>query len=102
MRSVRFLVRALTAGTALLTVVAGAAAAQAAPVAAAGTQPVHDYSQAVRERVWVQTPVDSDADGQRDRVAVRIIRPRTDAKVPVIFQASPYYAGLNDVPNHDD
>ena len=102
MRSVRILVRALTAGTALLTVVAGAAVAQAAPAAPAGTQPVYDYTQAVRERVWVQTSVDSDADGRPDRVAVRIIRPRTDGRVPVIFQASPYYAGLNDVPNHDD
>jgi X-Pro dipeptidyl-peptidase len=103
MRSVRFLVRALTAGTALLTVVAGAGVAQAAPAPAAGTQPVYDYTQAVREQVWVQTSVDSDADGAPDRVAVRIIRPRTDGrKVPVIFQASPYYAGLNDVPNHDD
>ena len=101
MRSVRFLVRALAAGTTLLTVVAGASVAQAAPTV--GTEPVHDYTQAVRERVWVQTAVDSDADGQPDRVAVRIIRPRTDGrKVPVIFQASPYYAGLNDVPNHDD
>ena len=102
MRSVRFLVRALTAGAALLTVAAGAAVAQAAPAPAAGTQPVHDYARAVRERVWVQTSVDSDADGQPDRVAVRVIRPRTDTRVPVIFQASPYYAGLNDVPNHDD
>ena len=104
MRSVRFLVRALTAGTALLTVAAGATAVQAAPAPAAGTEPVHDYTQAVRERVWVQTSVDSDADGKPDRVAVRIIRPRTEdgRKVPVIFQASPYYAGLNDVPNHDD
>lgn len=104
MRSVRFLVRALTAGTALLVTVAGAAAvARAAPGPAAGTEPVYDYAQAVRERVWVRTAVDSDADGAPDRVAVRIIRPRTDGrKVPVIFQASPYYAGLNDVPNHDD
>jgi len=104
MRSVRFLVRALTAGTALLTVVAGAAVAHAAPKPAAGTEPVYDYTQAVRERVWVQTSVDSDADGKPDRVAVRVIRPRTPdgRKVPVIFQASPYYAGLNDVPNHDD
>src|SRR3954447_24553008 len=76
----------------------------ATPAAAAGrsTEPVHDYGQAIREQVWVQTPVDSDADGRPDRVAVRIIRPATTAKIPVIFQASPYYAGLNDVPNHDD
>ncbi|WP_433362317.1 Xaa-Pro dipeptidyl-peptidase [Actinoplanes sp. CA-142083] len=66
------------------------------------TLPVYDYSQAIREQVWVQTAVDSDSDGRPDRVAVRIIRPAGAPKVPVIFQASPYYAGLNDVPNHDD
>ena len=98
--------RALVAGTAVVTVLASAAVAQAAPTGAVrGTEPVHDYAQAIREQVWVQTPVDSDADGRPDRVAVRIIRPRASAdglKVPVIFQASPYYAGLKDVPNHDD
>src|SRR5688572_32720924 len=77
----------------------------AAAVSLAATEPVHDYTQAVRERVFVESSVDSDADGRRDRVEVRIIRPaETDSglKVPVIFQPSPYYAGLNDVPNHDD
>jgi X-Pro dipeptidyl-peptidase len=69
------------------------------------TQPVFDYTQAIRERLLVETTVDSDHDGRRDRVEVRIIRPRETEqglKVPVIFQPSPYYAGLNDVPNHDD
>lgn len=78
----------------------GTQPAVAAPLA--GTQPVHDYAAAIRERVWVQTTVDSDRDGRPDRVAVRIIRPAADVKVPAILQASPYYAGLNDVPNHDD
>ncbi|WP_306214729.1 Xaa-Pro dipeptidyl-peptidase [Actinoplanes sp. RD1] len=78
-------------------------AAAAPPGPATGTQPLYDYTQAVREEVWVQAPVDSDADGQPDRVAVRIIRPReATGPIPVIFQPSPYYAGLNDVPNHDD
>ena len=44
-----------------------------------GTQPIYDYARAVREQVWVQTNVDSDSDGMRDRVAVRIIRPRASA-----------------------
>jgi X-Pro dipeptidyl-peptidase len=102
MRSVRSVAHTLAAlTTAALLALATATVAQAAP-AAAGTEPVHDYGQAIREQIWVQTQVDSDSDGRPDRVAVRIIRPRTDAKVPVIFQASPYYAGLNDVPNHDD
>jgi X-Pro dipeptidyl-peptidase len=103
MRSARALLRVCTAAGAAALLLTGAAVAQAAPGATAGTEPAYDYTQAVREQVWVQTEVDSDADGKPDRVAVRIIRPRTDGrKVPVIFQASPYYAGLNDVPNHDD
>jgi X-Pro dipeptidyl-peptidase len=118
MRSLRTAVRSsavvLTATITLLagvgTVLTGAGAARAAPAdpptETSETQPVHDYARAVRERVWVQTDVDSDADGRPDRVAVRVIRPRatadTDLRVPVVFQASPYYAGLNDVANHDD
>ncbi|WP_430790848.1 Xaa-Pro dipeptidyl-peptidase [Actinoplanes sp. G11-F43] len=95
--------RLLARSLSLLLVLAGSAVITATPAAAAtGTQPVHDYASAIRERVWVQTPVDSDSDGKPDRVAVRIIRPDTSARVPVVFQASPYYAGLNDIPNHDD
>ncbi|MEV6342593.1 Xaa-Pro dipeptidyl-peptidase [Actinoplanes sp. NPDC051851] len=70
-----------------------------------GTEPVYDYAAAIREQVWVEAPVDSDGDGAKDRVAVRVIRPAETAgglRVPIIFQPSPYYAGLNDVPNHDD
>jgi X-Pro dipeptidyl-peptidase len=78
----------------------GPAPANATPTT--GTQPIYDYTQAIRERFTVETTVDSDHDGRRDRVEVRVIRPRTTARVPVIFQPSPYYAGLNDVPNHDD
>ncbi|MEV6493730.1 CocE/NonD family hydrolase, partial [Actinoplanes sp. NPDC051633] len=99
MRSSRAVLAALTT----LAVLQPAMPAAAAPPAP--TEPVYDYTQAIRERVWVQTTVDSDFDGQRDRVAVRIIRPRESGprtKMPAIFQASPYYAGLNDVPNHDD
>lgn len=89
---------------AALVAVFGAVVVPAAPAMAGdpGTQPIHDYASAVRERVWVQSTVDSDSDGKPDRVAVRVIRPSVGFKVPVIFQASPYYAGLNDVPNHDD
>jgi X-Pro dipeptidyl-peptidase len=111
MRSSRTGARLCAVLSAVVTVLAGGTAAVAAPtspptaVTPSGTQPVYDYTQAIREQVWVQAPTDSDADGEPDRVAVRIIRPReTEAgvKVPVIFQPSPYYAGLNDVPNHDD
>jgi X-Pro dipeptidyl-peptidase len=97
MRLIRLMAVTLCALTASAAAVAPATAATKGP-----TEPIYDYTQAVRERVWVQTPVDSDADGKPDRVAVRVIRPATSTRVPVIFQASPYYAGLNDVPNHDD
>jgi len=46
---------------------------------------------------------DSDNDGSPDRVAVDILRPKETEqglKVPVIMEASPYYAGGNDVANH--
>jgi len=108
MRPIRTAVRLAALATATVTVLAGPTPAHGAPATSltpTGTQPVFDYTQAVRERLLVQTPVDSDGDGRRDVVAVRVIRPReTEAglRVPVIFQPSPYYAGLNDVPNHDD
>ncbi|MEV6601544.1 Xaa-Pro dipeptidyl-peptidase [Actinoplanes sp. NPDC051346] len=108
MRTFRGGARLLAAACAVITVLGAASTATAAPAPPAGlggTEPIYDYTQAIRERVWVQVPVDSDADGQPDRVAVRVIRPRETAatgKIPVIFQPSPYYAGLNDVPNHDD
>ncbi|MFI5936593.1 Xaa-Pro dipeptidyl-peptidase [Actinoplanes sp. NPDC051494] len=58
------------------------------------TVATYDYADAVRESVWVQTPDDADEDGVLDRVAVDLVRPRTGpgVKVPVIMDASPYYA----------
>ncbi|MDI6099977.1 Xaa-Pro dipeptidyl-peptidase [Actinoplanes sp. NEAU-A12] len=95
--------RLLARSLAVLLVLTGPVVMAADPAhAATPTQPIHDYASAIREQVWVQTPADSDADGRPDRVSVRIIRPATARKVPVIFQPSPYYAGLNDIPNHDD
>ncbi|REE95256.1 Xaa-Pro dipeptidyl-peptidase [Thermomonospora umbrina] len=58
------------------------------------TQPVFSYRDAIRERVLVESPVDSDGDGRRDLVNVDVIRPRETArglKVPVIIDESPYY-----------
>jgi X-Pro dipeptidyl-peptidase len=107
MRVRRLLAGVLVAGT----VLAPAAPAGAVPdrphivVTDGVTQPVFDYTRAIREQLTVESTVDSDGDGRRDRVAVRVIRPaetERGLKVPVIFQPSPYYAGLNDVPNHDD
>ncbi|KAB0644035.1 Xaa-Pro dipeptidyl-peptidase [Burkholderia latens] len=58
----------------------------------------------IEENAWVDTPVDSDRDGTKDRIHVRIVRPSetaSGARTPVIVLASPYYAGLADSPNHD-
>ncbi|MGS0894648.1 Xaa-Pro dipeptidyl-peptidase [Burkholderia stagnalis] len=58
----------------------------------------------IEENAWVDTPVDSDGDGARDRIHVRIVRPSetaSGARTPVIVLASPYYAGLADSPDHD-
>jgi X-Pro dipeptidyl-peptidase len=60
------------------------------------TQPVYDYADAIRESVSVDTHLDTDSDGQTDKIAVDIVRPReTDAagvRIPVIMDASPYYS----------
>ncbi|MDY0393717.1 CocE/NonD family hydrolase [Virgibacillus halophilus] len=61
------------------------------------TQPVFSYENAIREKVYVETNMDSDMDGKPDKVAVDIIRPRetgNQIKVPVIMDASPYYESL--------
>ncbi|WP_188191085.1 Xaa-Pro dipeptidyl-peptidase [Nonomuraea sp. SYSU D8015] len=68
------------------------------------TQPVFSRADAIKQTVFVEVAgTDSDNDGEPDRVAVDILRPKeTDQglKVPVIMEASPYYAGGNDVANH--
>src|ERR1700755_3203079 len=60
------------------------------------TVPVYSYENAIRESVWVQTNLDNDADGVRDKVAVDIVRPRETAarrlRVPVVMEGSPYYS----------
>ena len=56
------------------------------------TRPVFS-AEPVRETVWVETGQDGDRDGVVDRVAADIARPAgTDAQVPVIMDASPYYS----------
>lgn len=67
------------------------------------TQPVFSLADAVTERVWVGTRLDTDHDGVPDRVAVDISRPRETAtaglRVPVIFEQSPYRKDVwGDVP----
>jgi X-Pro dipeptidyl-peptidase len=58
------------------------------------TQPVFSYKDAIREHVYVESGVDSDRDGKKDRVNVDIIRPKETEhglRVPVIMDESPYY-----------
>jgi X-Pro dipeptidyl-peptidase len=89
-----------TATAAALTAATGVARAGSAPkikVANGVTQPVFSYADAIREHVFVESTVDSDGDGARDRVNVDIIRPKETAqglKVPVIMDESPYYDNL--------
>lgn len=52
------------------------------------------------ERISVETPVDTDGDGRKDRVTIDIKRPSGGGKVPVIFEFSPYRSGIANVPNH--
>ncbi|HZA83789.1 MAG TPA: CocE/NonD family hydrolase, partial [Actinomycetes bacterium] len=87
---------------------AASAAAQAADppgivVRDGMTQPVFSFEDAIEERVWVETPLDTDHDGRLDRVAADVSRPRETAtsglKVPVVFEHSPYRKDTwNDVP----
>src|SRR4051794_29833722 len=72
------------------------AASPAVTIGADGkTAPVFDYTQAVRERVFIPQPgVDQDSDGKMDFVTADIIRPKESGpavKVPAIVGPSPYY-----------
>ncbi|MCM6778367.1 Xaa-Pro dipeptidyl-peptidase [Nocardia sp. CDC159] len=65
-------------------------------------QPVFNAAEAVREDVWVRAPIDSDRDGKDDEVHVQVVRPAgAKGKLPVVYQASPYFSGGNDVANHN-
>ncbi|WP_433549552.1 Xaa-Pro dipeptidyl-peptidase [Streptomyces sp. CA-294286] len=68
------------------------------------TQPVFSRADAVHQQVDIETEVDSDHDGKRDTIRMRILRPKeTDAglKVATIIEVSPYWGGGPDVPFHD-
>ncbi len=69
------------------------------------TQPQFDLAEAVEETLWVQTSVDSDLDGENDRVRVQLSRPaETESegiKVPVIFEHSPYRSNIGGGSNHN-
>jgi X-Pro dipeptidyl-peptidase len=69
------------------------------------TQPQFDLADAVEETLFVETTVDSDLDGRRDRVRLQLSRPgETESrglKVPVIFEHSPYRYNQGDAANHN-
>ena len=88
------LVTAPSAGAA--TTGASASATKDPTVRHGASQPIYNYSKAIREHVTVVSSMDSDGDGVADRIAVDIVRPSEKAalasKVPVIMEASPYYS----------
>ncbi len=69
------------------------------------SQPQFDLANAVEETLFVQTEVDSDLDGKKDRVRVRLSRPgetETEGiKVPVVFEHSPYRYNTGGGENHN-
>jgi len=94
MRRVGLAAAVVTAGL----IGAPTASAQTAPVIEGGkTSPVFGYADAIRERVFIESPYDSDKNGVKDIIAIDIKRPKaTDAglKAPVIMDPSPYYSTL--------
>ena len=61
------------------------------------TQEAFSYEDAITESVFVETGLDTDMNGELDRIAVDIIRPaetEDGLQVPVIMDASPYYESL--------
>lgn len=61
-------------------------------------QPVFDTAKLIREVVYVEAPLDTDQDGQRDLLKTEILRPLVTSglKVPILYTASPYNQGTND------
>ena len=56
------------------------------------------------QELWVTSSTDSDHDGKKDLIHIDVTRVEETEhglKVPVIFEASPYYAGGNAVQNHN-
>ncbi|MDQ0270495.1 Xaa-Pro dipeptidyl-peptidase [Cytobacillus purgationiresistens] len=61
------------------------------------TEPIYSYDDAIKETIFVESSLDSDRDGNPDRIAADIIRPKETEEgleVPVIMDASPYYESM--------
>lgn len=69
------------------------------------SQPQFSLANAIEETIFVETTVDSDLDGKRDRVRLQLSRPgETESqgiKVPVIFEHSPYRGEFGAIQNHN-
>lgn len=93
--------------TTALALAAGPAGAQVSgPVFIDGqAQPVFTAGSAtyVRQELWVETTIDSDFDGQLDRIHIDVTRVQETEtiglEVPVVMEVSPYYGGSVDVVN---
>lgn len=85
----------MVAASLLAVTLPTAATAASAATEVRQSEPTYSYADAIRETVYVESPVDGDRDGRKDRMTVDVIRPKetaTGLKVPVIFEASPYFA----------
>ncbi|QIB68094.1 Xaa-Pro dipeptidyl-peptidase [Aminipila butyrica] len=63
------------------------------------TQPILDYKECLFEKVYVETPVDTDGDGQLDLIAVYLRRPKETLlghQIPAIYVANPYMLACNE------
>lgn len=58
------------------------------------------FAEMISEEVFVEAPMDTDGDGQKDLIYVSISRPATAQKLSSIFEISPYSLGGTDTPNH--
>jgi X-Pro dipeptidyl-peptidase len=97
----RLIRAAAIAALALTPILSAQAPAKSRPVFVDGLAQIvpafADSTQWIRQELWVETSFDSDRDGKPDRVHVDVTRPRQTEtqglKVPILYGASPYYAG---------
>ncbi|MGD9427531.1 CocE/NonD family hydrolase [Arthrobacter russicus] len=83
---------------------ASAAAVQQPEFADGMAQPVYQGKDLITEELWIPTPVDTDGDGQNERLRATVYRPKdtqNGLKVPTVIRMSPYNAGANNTLVHD-
>jgi X-Pro dipeptidyl-peptidase len=117
----RYLAASVVALTsAALAVGPGLGAAQARPSAAQDARPAIQHpvfkngkampvftespAEYVEQELWVTADTDSDHDGKKDLIHIDVTRVKETEhglKVPVLFEASPYYAGIKGAENHN-